>query len=345
MLTTEHPMQPFSRRCFSGNIALGSYNPAWLPAQRAGEQAPFLQEPLPEADADRREVDLAQLIRFWRHPVRFFLEDALGLRLRSESASLEESEPFQLDQLQRYLLRQEAVVSSLAGQPEAQFYAALDGSARLPQAGFGRVQFAEIEGEAGAIAKRLCPLLNEPLEPVEIDVRIGSFHLTGWLSNLYPTGVVTWRPGRMKGAGLMEWWLGHLCLNLVRPPGQGLSSIHLSWERQQQTHAVQQWLLQPVADPEAMLAQLLALYWQGLSRPLPFFPETSRAWAEAKPGKAEDDARLAWTGNTIIRGEGSDPAYGYFFPAQSLPLSEEFVDLTTLFAPILANLEGADAVA
>jgi len=147
----------------------------------------------------------------------------------------------------------------------------------------------------------------------------------------------------MKGADLMEWWLGHLCLSLIRPAGQGGRSIHLSWERQQKTYAVRQWVLEPVAEPEPILAQLLELYWQGLNRPLPFFPETSCAWASAKPGKAEGDARLAWLGNYTLSGEGSDPAYAYFFPPRSLPFTNEFVALTGLFTPMFDSLEETDA--
>ncbi|MGE4561223.1 MAG: hypothetical protein AB7E77_13550, partial [Desulfobulbus sp.] len=343
LLTTEHPMQPFSWRCFTGSAAIGSYNPAWLPASEQDDPDPFLRAPLPAADDSYREVDLAQLVRFWRHPVRFFVEQRLGLRLRADDASLAESEPFRLDQLQRYFLRQKAVSASLAGMPESQLFAGLEGSGRLPQAGFGRVQFQEIEAEAASLAGRLLPLLDNPLEPLEIDRRIGPFHLTGWLHNLYPAARVTWRPGRMRGADLMEWWLMHLCLNLLGPPVQNGTSIHLSWERQLNSQSVHQSLLRPVAAAEPILERLLALYWEGLCRPLPFFPETSCAWVEAKPGAEEDAAGTVWTGGFQWQGEGNDPAYGYFHSARALPFSAEFVELTTLFTPIFDHMEDADA--
>lgn len=342
-LTTEHPMQPFSRRCFDGTAAIGSYNPAWLPAREEGRSIPFLSDPLAEADDTHRVVDLVQLVRFWRHPVRFFLEQRLGLSLRGHAASLEESEPFALDQLQRYVLRRESVAAYLDGVTDDRQYAGMMGSGRLPQAGFGRIQFEEIETEAGAIAGRLQPLLVDPLDALELDRWIGPFHLTGWLHNLYAQARITWRPGRMKGADLMEWWLTHLCLNLLHPAAPGSTSTHLSWERRQNASFVHRSSLQPVAEPEPILAQLLGLYWQGLSRPLPFFPETSLAWAEAKPGFEADAAGSAWTGAFQWAGEGSDPAYGYFYPAQVLPVSDEFIELTALFVPIFDHLEEAHA--
>lgn len=344
-LTTEHPMQPFSRRCFDGRAAIASYNPAWLPARETGEAAPFLHAPLPEPDDRYRRVELAQLVRFWRHPVRCFLEERLGLHLRPDAASLEESEPFQLDHLQRYLLRRDTVTAALEAIPLEQHVAGLAGSGRLPQAGFGRLQMALVEGEAAALAQRLQPLLHDPREALEIDHRIGRFHLSGWLHHLYGAGYVTWRPGRLRGADLLEWWLTHLCLNLLRPTGYNLSSVYCCWSRQQGRVGVQQMRLRPVQDPEPLLAQLLADYWQGLSRPLPFFPETSRAWAEAREGTQADKAQAVWGGGFDHAGEGSDPAYGYFFSPQSLPLSEAFIELAALFAPILEHLEENHAAA
>ncbi len=344
-LTTEHPMQPFSRRCFAGQEAIASYNPAWLPAQEVQQAAPFCSGPLAEPPEGSRQVELAQLVRFWRHPVRFFLEERLGLNLRGDLTSLEESEPFQLDALQRYQLRRETVAATLEAIPQHQYAAGLAGSGRLPQAGFGRLQLAEIEAEAGALTECLQPLLHDPGETLEIDRCIGVFHLSGWLHHLHGAGRVTWRPGRLRGADLLEWWIAHLCLNLLRPPGQELYSLHCCWQRQQGIIGVQQLRLRPVQDPEPLLAEFLAYYWQGLSRPLPFFPESSRAWAEASEETAADKAQVAWVGGYNIAGEGADPAYGYFFPPQSLPLSEAFIELTALFTPIFEHLEAEHAAA
>jgi exodeoxyribonuclease V gamma subunit len=343
LLTTEHPMQPFSRRCYDGTPGIGSYSPAWLPASENDVRPSFLVDPLEEPDDRFRDVDLAQLIRFWRHPVRFFLEGRLGLNLHEGGGSQEESEPFELDQLQRYFLRQECVAAHLQDMPGAQHLALLEGCGRLPQAGFGRIPFAEIDAEAGGIAEQVRPLVSSPLEPLEIDRRIGPFRLHGWLRGLYSPARVTWRPGRLRAADLLEWWLGHLCLCLLRPSGHSLTSVHIWWERQQNIAEVQQAHLQSVADPEPFLAQLLALYWQGLSRPLPFFPETSLAWAKAKPGVEAERAKAVWKGGFQRQGEGGDPAYGYFFSAEELPLDAEFIDLTALYLPLFAHLEQTHA--
>jgi exodeoxyribonuclease V gamma subunit len=345
-LTTLHPMQPFSRRCFNGDAATASYNPSWLPADRLVEPTPFLSAPLPAPDEEQRRVDLQQLARFWRHPVRCFLEQSLGLNLRAEAAAVEESEPFVLDSLQQYQLRRETILERLSGLPVDQILGNLEGAGSLPQGGFGRVQFAGIAASSDQFADQLRPLLASPLPPLEIDRIIGPFRLTGWLGDLHPEGRVTWRTGALKGADLIELWVYHLCLNLLAPAGLPHCSLHLARDKAQANTPARLVRLKPVADPEPQLLQLLERYWQGLSQPLPFFPETGLAWARAAgTGKEEARARQIWESGFQRNGEGDDPAYGYFFSPAELPLSAEFVDLSSLFGPILDHLEDDHAAA
>ena len=342
-LTTLHPMQPFSRRCFNGNAATASYNPSWLPADRLVEPTPFLSAPLPAPDEEQRSVDLQQLARFWRHPVRCFLEQRIGLNLRAEAAAVEESEPFVLDSLQQYQLRRETILELLSGLSGDQILHNLEAAGSLPQGGFGRGQFAAIAASGDQFADQLRPLLAAPLPPLEIDRIIGPFRLTGWLGDLHPEGRVTWRTGALKGSDLIELWIRHLCLNLPAPADLSRCSLHLA--RDKANGPARLVRLRPVVDPEPHLRRLLEHYWQGLSQPLPFFPETSLAWARAEAGKEEARARQVWESGFQRNGEGSDPAYGYFFSPTELPLSEKFVDLSSLFGPILDHLEDDHAAA
>lgn len=343
-LTTVHPMQPFSRRCYEGSPATASFNPAWLPAEREGDPPPFLPAPLEQpADETWRTVDLRQLMRFWRHPVRYFLERILGLHVRDGEIVVAESEPFALDRLQHYQLRRETVADLLAGMPEERIRCDLEAGGQLPQGGFAQVEFSAIAQISTDFARHLRTLQTHPLEPVEIDRPLGPFRITGWLTDLYPEGRVTWRAGALKGADLIELWTHHLVLNLLAPPGMAPQSIHLSYDTTQKNNPVRRTTFGPLAGAAVHLRQLLDLYWQGLTRPLPFFPETSLAWAKAAgTGQEEERARPVWTGGYQRRGEGEDPAYSFFFPATTLPLTPEFIALAALFAPILSHLEARD---
>jgi len=344
-LTTNHPMQPFSRHCFDGTVATASYNPAWLPAGGEGEIRPFLAAALPPPGPEWRAVEIRTLVRFWRHPVRFFLEQIVGLQLREEEVGMEESEPFRLDSLQQYQLRRATVLDLLDNRSSEQVFTHLTSSGQLPQGGFGRAQFTGIAGDSGQMADQIRPLLADPLPPLEIDCTLGPFQLTGWLTDLYPGGRITWRSGALKGADLIELWLQHLLLNLLAPPGLPLVSIHAARDSASSSSTVALHTLKPVAAPELYLQELLALYWQGLSAPLPFFPETSRAWAEAAgTGKERDKARLAWEDGFQRRGEGDSPTYRYFFKEVD-PLDNSFITLSALFGPIFEHLEADHAAA
>jgi len=345
-LTTAHPMQPFSPRCFDGTAATAGYNPAWLPADRESTALPFLGAVLEPPAEEWRTVDITDLTRFRRQPVRFFLERIIGLRLRDEATELAESEPFVLDRLQQYHLRRETVADLLAGMPADRILRDLEAGGRLPQSGFGRTAFAGIAATGAQFAAHLRPLLTAPLKPVEIDRVIGPFRLTGWLTNCFPARRVTWRTGSLKGADLIELWLHHLVLNLLVPDGLPLWSVHLARDPGRTDEPVRRLRLRPVAAAAVHLERLLDLYGQGLTRPLPFFPETSLAWARAEgTGKEEEKARPVWTGGFQRTGEGDDPACTLFFAPDELPLSPDFITLTGLFAPILAHLEDDRAAA
>ncbi len=343
-LTTDHPMQPFSRRCYGGDSAVASYNPCWLPAGHEAEPSPFLAVPLEPPGEEWRTVDIGQLVRFWRHPVRFFLERIIGLRLREEIPVIEESEPFALDPLQQYHLRRQTIGELLAGLSPEQVRSSLEGSGRLPQGGFGSCAFKAVAAESEPFAAQLRPLLAEAVAPMELDHAIGSFRLTGWLGQVYRGGRINWRTGALRGADLVELWVHHLCLNLLAPAGVTLCSLHLARDSQADV-PLRSISLGPVAEAEKHLHQLLAFYWQGLTRPLPFFPETSWAWARAEADRAEEEARKTWEGGFLREGEGSDPAYGYFFSGSELDLSEDFFRLAALYHPILDHVEDSRAAA
>jgi exodeoxyribonuclease V gamma subunit len=103
----------------------------------------------------------------------------------------------------------------------------------------------------------------------------------------------------------------------------------------------------PVVDAAGRLLDLLTLYAQGLEAPLPFFPETSLAWAQAaRAGKGPEAARRAarprWHDEYNQRGEALDPYVQVAFRGVD-PLDGTFEALASrVFAPLLdAEAEGA----
>jgi exodeoxyribonuclease V gamma subunit len=94
---------------------------------------------------------------------------------------------------------------------------------------------------------------------------------------------------------------------------------------------------QYVADARAQLSELVTLYREGLTRPLPFFPETSWYTANDRPS----DARKAWNKDDFnTRKSESEDEYIALAMRGQEPLGEEHRQLAKrIYEPLMAALE------
>ncbi len=329
-LTRNHPLQPFSRRCFDSTPGLASYNQQWMPAEGTERPKPFLEYPLPEPGADWSRVDICQLAGFWSHPVRFFLQKRLGLQLFDRETTIEENEPFALDALERYMINQDAVNLLLADCDTQEVYARQQAAGLLPHGPFAQNQFRKIAEIAEGVATLLRSLLSAPQLPMDIELILGRFLLTGRIDHLFGQGRISWRAAQCKGKDLLKLWLFHLGLHLAQP-GSQIQSFHLATDGLYE--------LTPVQNPERILLELMDMYWQGLSTPLHFYPETSFAFARAQEDRKMKAAFNTWNGNMKMPGEQEDRAYTIAL-CGALPLDEAFTELaSTIISPLLDHLQ------
>ena len=111
---TQNPLQPFNRKHYEGG-PLQSFSDVWVARQPTETAMPrFAPEPLGEDDS-LALTSLAQLERFFQHSGRYFLQQRLGVWLDEEDATLPETEPFQLDGLEKYQLADDALATLMKG--------------------------------------------------------------------------------------------------------------------------------------------------------------------------------------------------------------------------------------
>jgi exodeoxyribonuclease V gamma subunit len=92
--------------------------------------------------------------------------------------------------------------------------------------------------------------------------------------------------------------------------------------------------LAPVAAPRDALGALAQRYWEGLHRPLPFFPESALA-AFRRPQDPLGAARQQFGGKYTA--EGDDPYVALAFRGME-PLGREFLALAhAVFGPLEAS--------
>jgi exodeoxyribonuclease V gamma subunit len=128
----------------------------------------------------------------------------------------------------------------------------------------------------------------------------------------------------------------HLLLCSLRPPGAARESRWLGED--------EEIVLGTAEDPLPHLATLAGIYWAGLSRPVPLFPEASLVYVERlQKGQSEAQAlsaaRTVWNGSEFSPKipEGQDPYHRLAFRGPD-PLDGEFERLAReVFLPALEH--------
>ncbi len=336
-LLTRHPLQAFSPRYFSAeDDKLFSFNAdACPPPQKQTETESWFETKLPDADDSWRFVSLKQLIQFFSHPAKFLAQHRLGIFYENEDATLEIREPFALDGLEAWSMRQQMLDGRLAKIDHSQIQPVINTSGVLPHGHFGELLFDQQLETVDAFTDKLQPLRTaEPIQPLAFEFDCDGFTLTGQLEGLSKSGLLQYRLAKMKAKDLLGVWCSHLVLNCLQPEGVALHS---------QLQCEDNYLmLQPVENPQQILAELLGIYWQGLHQPIPLLPKTSLAYASAElnAGKSdpEKEAYKAWTSG-FTAGEDADPYHQLLF--QQSPLTDEFQNLSMrVYQPIWDAMQG-----
>lgn len=360
-LTFQHPLQPFSPRYFQGDPDFFTYAAAYRPPLAASEPKPFCavaDVPSPSADAAAphaspeqvgrqqqdaaqpvSDVELAELIAFWKHPVRAYCEQTLCAHVPYVEDDLPEEETLEPDGRERLRLRQrllerqypqwlgltdsQSAPSQDAPEFDSGTYAYLTACGELPPQQLGRMFYGCLRAEVEDFARHLQPYL-EHQRPVScaFAFSLEAFTLHGRLDGVTGQGQVLWRPARLTAADRVNAWVRHLVWCALpeeqRPAGVPGRTILMGLDGQQ--------VLEPVADARARLGWLCALRRTGLERPLPFFLRSSFAYAQEclplPPGsrrkpRPEYAARMEWAGSDFssMAGECEDPYIALCFPA------------------------------
>jgi len=339
-IVTAHPLQPFSRDYFQAERPDGlvSYSDELCRAsRRRGRErtrvVPLLTSALPPPGPEALDVSLPDFLRFFEQPVQWLLRRRLGIRLETASARAVSREPFVLDRLDDFRLREAllALYGRIADPIEA--LAVLRAQGVLPHGTAAGIAFDRAATAVADFAERVALARADELPPLPIDVMAGPVRLTGYLRGLTPRGLVDHRLARVRARDRLSLWIRHLVLQRTHPPGVAVQSLWLGLDGS--------FGFGPVADVDAVLNALGSLFVRGHSELLPLFPKTS--WALIAEG--EVGAREAWEGNEFLRfpGEADDP-YNLLAFRDLDPLDDAFVALAeAVMRPMVSLDEDASA--
>jgi exodeoxyribonuclease V gamma subunit len=342
-LIMEHPLHGFSARYFDpaepGLFSFSKDN--YLAAQAAGRNRSdplFFDKPLEQAPPEWRRLEIEQLSRFFINPARELLQNRLDLYLDENRFFLPDSENFTLTPLDRFAVEQDLLDEGDVIRPYENLLALQKAKGRLPAGRVAEVTLAELYDSGAAVIARGQRLTagGKP-HRMDIDLPIGDFHLSGRLTDLYPGRWVRLKFGPRRSRHVLAHWVQHLALCAAASQEKEMISYLLCADAD--LH------FKPVQDPSALLGQLLALFWEGMHQPLPFFPETSLSFARQIiiEGKSQEaalpKARVKWQGTEYNRGEGRDAYFQQCFGKRD-PLDERFAALALeICRPLLAHME------
>jgi exodeoxyribonuclease V gamma subunit len=335
----KHCLQAFNAKYFMPGTGLFSFSKdnalaaksLWA-GPRPGQGRPVLTG---EPEEQWRTVDLEGLLGFFRGPARFFLQRRLGVTLPREEEAVPDREPFTLSGLERYSLRQRVLSERLAGRGVEADLARYRAEGLLPHGVAGELTLRGLAHEVDAFLPLIArTMAGRRFEKTTLTVAVDGFTVTG---SRTPSGI------RVSSRTVLQMSPRRSPARMAQPapapgsvPGEAATGTHI--------HAKGVLELSPSPDPLAALRVLLAVYWQGLSRPVRFFPRSSYAYAEALKKYDSDEramqaARRQWEEPSRERSEAGDAAAHLCFSGTD-PLDDEFRALSrAVFGPVLKAME------
>ena len=306
-----HSRMPFAAENFQPAARLQSFAREWLPAaQGAGQPQPDFVQPLEAPSIEA--LTLEAFLRFWRHPVRAWFHQRLGVNFWLEENELPDSEPFALDNLERYQINAQLLNALVEGEDTQRLYAHHRAAGNLPYGAFGELFWQAQREEMQEVAAEVVTQRSEG-ESWEVNLQLEQVSLTGWLTQVQDDGLLRWRPGVLNMNDGLLLWLEHLVYCALG--GTGSSRM---FGRQQS-----RWRFLAVNPPAAVAAlnDYVAGYFAGMRQPLMLLNKSGGAWLtasydkksqqlltdEATQLKARNRLLTAWSGSYQVEGEGSDP--------------------------------------
>lgn len=231
--TTEHPLQPFSRRYFEGDPALFTHAREWRAAHGPDDALASVEAapPLPPFTPDPRvPLTVAQLATFLRNPVKAFLRERLGVVFDLGEEEGADDEAFALAGLDEYgTLREllDGVLADLQSQPGAGLDALLDGrlqrlrrAGRLPLGGLGERAQAGLAEQARPLLQAWCDAqAQHPASCERVPLRCTAEAINVVATDAQPESA----GGQFSSNTVLDDWLDHL------RQGSGEEPVWLDW--------------------------------------------------------------------------------------------------------------------
>jgi exodeoxyribonuclease V gamma subunit len=258
---------------------------------------------LPAREGD---VDLADLLRFLKDPVKEFLRQRLQISLIDEGEAAADGIPVDLNGLERWSIGQRILGDLLAGRTREDALAKEWRRGVLPPGRLGWKVARSLADQAQPLAEAAESFrAGMPVRAIDVDLELGGGRrLRGTVTDLYGERLVAVNFSSLGPKHVLDAWVPLLALCAARP-GRHWSAGAVGRDRRGYARAT----FAAVEEAPALLAELVALYDAGMCEPLPLPLKTGHAWASYRkyPQQARSKANQAWR-TTRYGPENAEPA-------------------------------------
>ncbi|MFO7667256.1 MAG: exodeoxyribonuclease V subunit gamma [Desulfobacterales bacterium] len=347
-MITSHKLQAFSPAYFMDKGKLFSYSAENMLAayslyesrQKNEAGIPLISKGLCGPSDEFKILNIESLCGFFMNPAKYVLQKRLGIYLEEKESVLSDKENFDLTGLDNYLVNQDLVADIQAGIPPDYILKAYKAKGRLPHGNIGEILLKESLVGAETFVGRIEEYKRDSQSyALDIDMTFHDFSLTGRLSNVYEKGMLSFRYTAMKPKDILRTWIYHLVLCSHSGSNLPSNTVLVCMDKTV--------VFDSVEKSREYLIVLLNLYWEGLSRPLYFFPDSSEEYVKQAHINKRDikysmqAARNKWLGSKYSRAESEDPYYNACFRNSNINeiFNDSFVKISeSVFLPLLNHL-------
>jgi len=344
-----HRLQAFSPQYFKKDAGLFSYSEenrdaaAFLHKHEA--VPPLITRALPLTPLEKEELhslDIETLSRFFSNPIRFLLQQRLGIYLQETATLVDRREDFELNFLDQYLVGQNLVDSRMEGRDLNDYRPLQIAMGQLPHGNVGTFYYNELSNDVERFVSKIESLRDKKIAgPLEARIEMGESVLQARLPEIYNCGLLQVRYAKQRAQDLLSAWIYHLVLCEAAPkeliPKSAIIFKNAAWQ------------FKPVDHHLQILMDLFNMFKGGLEKPLHFFPGSSLEYVQQEQLKSKSkitaliQARKKWQGSgDYARGESDDPYYNICFKMTD-PLDQAFEDVSkAVFGPLLASITKMD---
>jgi exodeoxyribonuclease V gamma subunit len=363
--TTQHPLQPFSRRYFEMGSPLFTYAREWrtahafqVPLESAATALVPIEPMASFVPLPNVPLTLSQLSQFLRNPVKAFFRHRLQVVFDETQGQNADDECFDVDGLQQYGLIGQLLATATA-QPDAvqaqlcveKSLAKLQKSGALPLKVFGDLEQHNLQTTlSNMLGAWRVEQARFPHTANRLSVRLqeGAVVLEDWIDQLRGSDVQPESVAKEPPCSAIAWLElqpSKLLVKVRKDYFARPEKLLEAWVRSLAMAAsgteargilvgrdgVVEILPMPKDEAERALKGLLQVWLAGMNAPLPLPPKTALAYV------AERDAAKEYEGGHMVRGEVQDTCLARMYPDyDALAADGRFEALAkTVYAPLL----------